>query len=131
MEPITLTFNINPELSLVDNTKLLLKRTSLSALEFFTDELKSEIPGHAYSLTGLSILGKPSYVNARLKPICKQFLEYLDQFANGDDSYDEKICQLEEVKYLIQEFLIENDANSSFFMEVPEFFFCIQKTKLQ
>ena len=122
MEPITLTFNINPELSLVDNAKLLLKRTSLSALEFFTDELKSEIPVHAYSLTGLSILGKPSYVNARLKPICKQFLGYLDQFANGDDSYEEKLCQLEEVKYLIKEFRIENEANSSYFMDIPEFF---------
>jgi|GEM_PF-1496101 len=31
MEAIILTFNINTELSLVDNTKLLLKRTSLSA----------------------------------------------------------------------------------------------------
>ena len=122
MEAITLTFNFNPDMSLVQNTRLLLKRTSLSALEFFTAESKSEIPGHAYSLTGLSILGKPSYVNARLKPICKQFLGYLDQFAYGDDSYEEKICQLEEVKYLIQEFRIDNQAVSSYLIDIPEIF---------
>ena len=122
MEPITLTFNLNPGMSLVENTRLLLKRISLSALEFFTAESNSEIPGHTYSLTGLSILGKPSYVNAGLKVICKQFLGYLDEFANGDDSYEEKICQLEEVKYLIQVFRIENEDYSSFFMDIPEFF---------
>jgi hypothetical protein len=122
MEAITLTFNINPSLSLVDNTKLLLKRASLSALEFFTKQSISKKPGHVYALSGLSIVGTPSYVNERLKPLCKQFLMYIDQFANGDDSYEEKICQLEEVKYLIQEFRIENEANSSYFMDIPEFF---------
>lgn len=122
MEAITLTFNINPELSLVDNTKVLLKRTSLSALEFFTSESESKKPGHVYSLSGLSMVGTPAYVNARLKPLCNQFWVYMDQFANGDDSYEEKICQLEEVKYLIQKFRTENEANSSYFMDIPEFF---------
>jgi len=129
MEAITLTFNINPDLSLVDNTRLLLKRASLSALEFFTKESISKKPGFVYSISDLSILGTPSYVNARLKPLCKQFWIYIDQFANGDDSYEEKMCQLEEVKYLIQEFRIENEANSSFLIDAPELFLLHAKYK--
>ena len=122
MEPITLTFTYNPDLSVVDNTKLLLKRTSLSALEFFTKESISKKPGHVYSLSGLSILGKPSYVNTRLKIVCKEFWEDMNQFAKGDDSFEEKMCQLEEVRYLINEFRIENEANSTYIMDVPEVF---------
>ena len=120
MEAITLTFNINPELSLVDNVKVLLKRTSLSALEFFTSESESIKPGHVYSLSGLSMVGTPAYVNTRLKPLCNQFLMYMDQFANGDDSYEEKLCQLEEVKYLIQEYRIEHKPHSSYFVDASE-----------
>lgn len=129
MEAITLTFNINPELSLVDNTKLLLKKASLSALEFFTRQSISKKPGHVYSLSGLSMVGTPSYVNERLKPLCKQFWIYIDQFVNGDDSYEEKMCQLEEVKYLIQEFRIENKVNSSFLIDAPELFLLHSKYK--
>ena len=120
MQSITLTFNINPESSLVDNTRVLLKRTSLSNLEFFTSESESKKPGHVYPLSGLSMVGTPSYVNARLKPLCDQFWMYMDQFANGDDSYEEKICQLEEVKYLIQEFRIEHKPHSSYFVDASE-----------
>jgi len=122
MDAITLTFNINPELSLVDNAKVLLKRTSLSALEFFTSESESKKPGHVYSLSGLSMVGTPAYVNARLKPLCNQFLIYMDQFTNSDHSYEEKTCQLEEVKYLIQKFRIENEANSTYTIDAPELF---------
>ena len=120
MVAITLTFNINPELSLVDNVKVLLKRTSLSALEFFTTESETKEPGHVYTLSGLSMLGKPSYVDARLRPLCKLLSTYMCQFADGDDSYEEKLCQLEEVKYLIQEYRIEHKPHSSYFVDATE-----------
>lgn len=122
MEPITLKFEIKKNISLPENTKRLVKLTSLSALEFFTNEKISKKIGHKYKLNNISILGTPHSVNIGLKEICDTFRTYISEFINGDDSFEEKMCQIDEAKIIIEEFRLSNQAYSYFLLDIPESF---------
>jgi hypothetical protein len=66
-EPMKFEFNINIEQNPEENIERLLKIVKLSAMEFITDEPLSTIPGHRYKITGLSIIGDPSFANPIIK----------------------------------------------------------------
>ena len=121
-EPMKFEFNINKEQDPEENIERLLKIVKLSAMEFITDEPLSTIPGHRYKITGLSIIGDPSFASPLIKVWCNQFYEYAKDFISGKDSFEEKAYQLAKVKYLIEEFRISHEVYSGFLVDIPETF---------
>jgi len=122
MEPMTMKFIFNKEQTLHENTKRLVKLASLYAMEFYTNELISENPGHKYTLNSVSILGTPKYVHMCLKELCEKFISCIKEYIEGDDSFEEKMYQLDETISIFQEFRLSNEAYSYFLLDTPDYF---------
>jgi hypothetical protein len=122
MESMKIEFIFNKEQTLPENTKRLVKLASLSALEFYTDESITETIGHQYTLNGVSILGTPSFVNICLKELSQKFISHIKEYLEGDDSFEEKMCQIDETLLIFQEFRISNEAYSYFLLDIPDYF---------
>lgn len=114
-EPIILGVPTSAELSLTEKIKSIAKKIHLDALEFFTDEPLSNEIGHCYTISKLSIVGTPSYINGRLKELCLQFKNDLINYSKEQYSYEEKMLQYDEIQYTINNFIYENKYYSHFF----------------
>lgn len=125
MEPITLEFIYNENLTLGENTRRLCKKASLSAMEFFTQEPISDDIQHRYQVSNVSILGTSDYVNQALREVMTQFRIHLDEYLNSEVGLEEKLYQLDEASYFLSEFTYSNNEHSLFLLDKPDKLFVV------
>ena len=125
MEPITLEFIYNENLTLGENTRRLCKKASLSAMEFFTQEPISDDIQYRYQVSNVSILGTSDYVNQALREVMTQFRIHLSEYLNSEDGLEEKLYQLDEASCILSEFTYANNEHSLFLLDKPDKLFVV------
>ena len=120
--PITWTYEIKDHLSPLENVKKLLAAAGLSALEFETSQSLQLKGIHQYSISGVSMLGRPEYINGQLRETCNKLRAFMLAFTKSDETVEEVLWQIDEIQYEINKYLLENHEFGYFLLKSPNSF---------
>ena len=94
----------------------LIEVLDLHNLQFLTSKKFEDLKTLPYVVDGVTMTGKPEFVNSRLKEIRTRIIDYLNDYANSHESIETKIHMLGHVELLITEKLFYWD------IEYPELY---------
>ena len=120
--PITWTYEIKDHLSPLENVKKLLAAAGLSALEFETSQSLQLKGIHQYSISGVSMLGRPEYINGQLRETCNKLRAFMLAFTKSDETVEEVLWQIDDTQYEINKYLLENHELGYFLLKLPNIF---------
>ena len=121
-QQIRWTYVIKNHLSPLENVKKLLAVAGLIALEFETSESFNQKAMHKFSISGVSMLGRPEYINGKLMKTCNKLRAFMLAFTKSDETVEEVLWQIDETQYVINKHLIENHELGYFLLKLPNRF---------
>jgi hypothetical protein len=117
MDLINFTFptEVEPDIAI----EKLLKALDLQNLQFMTNQTFSEIETPPYKVDAVTMTGTPDFVKYSLKEMREKIFQYLNDYANSQESIHSKIQMLSEVEMLLTEKLFYWDIDYPELYESP------------